>query len=113
MVLCHFTMNQDWRELPQGLLRPVKKAGLPVSGLAINADQMLWHAVAVPDLPVWSTIRGKVKSHGPVSSMFADTVKEQELLELDHEVQLNRLFHEEGVRLFASEAVCISCDCSR
>ena len=46
-------------------------------------------------------------------SMFADTVKEQELLDLDHETLLNRLFHEEEVRLFDSETVSFSCNCSR
>ena len=45
--------------------------------------------------------------------ILADTVTEQELLELDCESLLYRLFNEEKVRLFDAEAVEFQCACSR
>ena len=43
---------------------------------------------------------------------LARTVKADELLELDSETLLHRLFHEETVRLFDAEAVAFHCSCS-
>ncbi|MGB0360303.1 MAG: Hsp33 family molecular chaperone HslO, partial [Endozoicomonas sp.] len=43
---------------------------------------------------------------------LADTTKVEELLELDHETLLVRLFHEEAVRLFDQEPVKFVCTCS-
>lgn len=45
--------------------------------------------------------------------ILADTVTEQELLELDCEDLLYRLFNEEKVRLFDAEPVEFQCSCSR
>jgi len=45
--------------------------------------------------------------------ILADTVTEQELLELDCEPLLYRLFNEEKVRLFEAELVEFQCACSR
>lgn len=45
--------------------------------------------------------------------MLADTATEAEMLELEHESLLLRLFHEEEVRVFDREAVTFSCNCSR
>lgn len=44
---------------------------------------------------------------------LAATISEQELLELDSETVLHRLFHEEEVRLFGREPVAFRCSCSR
>lgn len=44
---------------------------------------------------------------------LARTVNASELLELDSETVLHRLFHEETVRLFEPEAVAFRCSCSR
>jgi len=44
---------------------------------------------------------------------LARTVEASELLELDSETVLHRLFHEETVRLFDPEAVAFRCSCSR
>ena len=44
---------------------------------------------------------------------LARTVKADELLELDSETLLHRLFHEETVRLFDPETVAFQCSCSR
>lgn len=46
-------------------------------------------------------------------AMLAETVTEQELLTLDCEALLHRLFHEEQVRLYEPEAVEFQCNCSR
>ncbi len=46
-------------------------------------------------------------------AMLASTVTEQEMLELDCEELLHRLFNEEKVRLFDSEAIKFDCSCSR
>lgn len=45
--------------------------------------------------------------------MLANTITEQELLTLDCETLLYRLFHEEEVRLFDAESVEFECTCSR
>jgi molecular chaperone Hsp33 len=45
--------------------------------------------------------------------MLANTVTQQELLELDCETLLYRLFNEEKVRVFDAEAVEFNCTCSR
>ena len=46
-------------------------------------------------------------------SILANTVTSDELLSLDHETLLNRLYHEEDVRLFDEEPVAFNCNCSR
>lgn len=43
---------------------------------------------------------------------LASTVKPEELLELDSETILHRLFHEEEVRVFAADPVAFRCSCS-
>ncbi|QPK63775.1 Hsp33 family molecular chaperone HslO [Methylomonas sp. LL1] len=45
--------------------------------------------------------------------MLADTVTAQEMLTLDCEELLHRLFHQEKVRLYEAEEVEFSCNCSR
>ncbi|MFW5824864.1 MAG: Hsp33 family molecular chaperone HslO [Marinobacter sp.] len=44
---------------------------------------------------------------------LAATISARELLELDSEIVLHRLFHEEEVRLFDREPVAFRCSCSR
>ncbi len=44
---------------------------------------------------------------------LADTIRPEELRELDVRTLLRRLFHEEDVRLFEPEAVSFRCSCSR
>ncbi|AJQ97743.1 Hsp33 family molecular chaperone HslO [Gynuella sunshinyii] len=44
---------------------------------------------------------------------LAGTIKTDELLNLNNDVILHRLFHEEQVRLFESEDLCFKCGCSR
>jgi len=45
-------------------------------------------------------------------AQLADTVKSKELLDLDAEVLLHRLFHEETVRMFEPTKVQFRCSCS-
>ena len=49
----------------------------------------------------------------PRAAVLADTLKEDELLDLSAEPLLYRLFHEERVRLFDAEPVSFRCGCSR
>lgn len=44
---------------------------------------------------------------------LANTIKDQELLELSVEEILHRLFHEDEIRLFDTEPLCFRCSCSR
>lgn len=44
---------------------------------------------------------------------LADTIQDAELLDLDHETLLIRLFHEETVRIFEKEPVRFVCTCSQ
>ena len=46
-------------------------------------------------------------------SHIGATLKSEELLELDNETLLYRLFHEENCRLFDPDPVVFKCDCSR
>lgn len=46
-------------------------------------------------------------------SMLASTLTDTELLELDNEALLYRLFHEETCRLYEPQSVRFKCDCSR
>ena len=45
--------------------------------------------------------------------MLASTLSDEELLELDNETMLFRLFHEEQCRLYEPEPLRFSCDCTR
>ncbi|WP_305908798.1 Hsp33 family molecular chaperone HslO [Methylomarinum sp. Ch1-1] len=45
--------------------------------------------------------------------MLADTVTEEEMLRLDSEEMLYRLFNEEKVRIYEPESVTFQCNCSR
>lgn len=44
---------------------------------------------------------------------LADTLKEQELLNLSNQEILHRLFHQDAIRLFDSQPVSFRCSCSR
>ena len=44
---------------------------------------------------------------------LASTIKQEELLQLDNETILHRLYHEEDLRLFESEDIEFDCTCSR
>jgi len=49
----------------------------------------------------------------PRVRMLAETLQREELLGLDADVLLNRLYHEEQVRVFDAEPVSFLCNCSR
>lgn len=46
-------------------------------------------------------------------TILADTVRDDELLQLEQQELIHRLFHEEDVRLFDREPVAFHCHCSR
>lgn len=46
-------------------------------------------------------------------SMLAATLKDEELLQLDNDTMLYRLFHEEPCRLYEPEGLRFHCDCTR
>lgn len=46
------------------------------------------------------------------ATALTDTIKPEELLELDKEELLHRLFHEQDVRLFDGNPICFQCTCS-
>ncbi|SJM90548.1 33 kDa chaperonin [Crenothrix polyspora] len=52
-------------------------------------------------------------SHWEHIEILASTIKEQELMTLDCQQILYRLFHEENIRLFDAEPVSFECVCSR
>ena len=47
------------------------------------------------------------------SLKLAETVTQEELLQLDAETLLHRLYHQEVVRLFDAKNICFECACSR
>lgn len=53
------------------------------------------------------------EEHWSTATQLADTVKNEELLQLEHSELLYRLFNEEQVRLFEPLAVRFECSCSR
>lgn len=72
-----------------------------VSGLLIQA------------LPQQITDEETNRDNWETINALADTVKPEELLELEHQDLLYRLFHEQSVRLFDPKAVIFRCSCSR
>jgi len=53
------------------------------------------------------------QNHWETIEALADTITPEELLSLDHELILHRLFHEQPVRVFEPRQVTFSCSCSR
>lgn len=80
--------------------------------IASNGDQCAGLLLQALPASVESSKEVREESWSRIA-ILADTVKDDELLDLDHETVLNRLFHEEDVRLFDEEPVAFSCNCSR
>ncbi|RYY02814.1 MAG: Hsp33 family molecular chaperone HslO [Gammaproteobacteria bacterium] len=53
------------------------------------------------------------QNHWETIEALADTITPEELLSLDHQLILHRLFHEQPVRVFEPRQVTFSCSCSR
>ena len=53
------------------------------------------------------------RDHWETITALADTIKQEELLELDHTTILYRLFHEQPVLIFEPKALKFACSCSR
>ncbi|MDD1612703.1 MAG: Hsp33 family molecular chaperone HslO [Methylococcaceae bacterium] len=115
------TIRPDNAEPYQGIV-PLKGANLAVAlqTYFIRSEQLdtrLWlftndqHAVGLllQELPEHKDF----KSDWERIVMLADTLTETELLALDCETLLHRLFHEEKIRLFDAEPVQFECACSK
>lgn len=63
-------------------------------------------------LQVLPVSQGEVEDWSRIG-LLADTLKPDELLSLDNEAMLYRLFHQENCRLFEPNALEFHCDCSR
>ena len=63
-------------------------------------------------LQVLPATQGKAEDWNRIG-MLADTLKVDELLSLDNEEMLYRLFHEENCRLYEPQALEFHCDCSK
>jgi molecular chaperone Hsp33 len=74
---------------------------------AVNDDRVV--GLLLQELPV---SKGQNADWERIA-MLADTVKDDELLTLNPEDIMHRLFHEETVRVFEPQAVEFKCDCSR
>ncbi|MDE7976560.1 Hsp33 family molecular chaperone HslO, partial [Escherichia coli] len=59
--------------------------------------------------PLADKVDGLVANH----KALADTLTAEELLALDNETVLHRLYHEETVRLFEPQPLVFHCSCSR
>jgi len=80
----------------------------------LNADGRRARGLLLQQLPPAriKDAQARQDSWGHVVTL-ADTLTAEELLGLDNEVILHRLFHEETVRLFDEQGVAFNCSCSR
>lgn len=79
--------------------------------LWLAADEMRAGGLLLQRLPDES--RNQDADAWERSVLLADTVKEEELLTLQHDALLTRLYHEEVVRVFDPKALRFGCTCSR
>lgn len=77
--------------------------------LWLFADQHHAAGLFLQELPT----EKRDKSDWQRIEMLADTVTQQELLNLSCEELLHRLFHEERVRLYEPQPIAFKCNCSR
>lgn len=110
----------------QGIV-PLEKESLAASledyfAQSVQLQTRLWLAcdgqtatgLLLQALPASTELSQEIRSESwqRITSL-AETVQDAELLELDHETLLFRLFHEEIVRVFEHEPVRFVCTCSR
>ncbi len=75
----------------------IKAAGMLLQGLPVSTEKSLYSREEA-----WARL-----------CALTNTVSDSELLNLDSETLLHRLYNEDDVRLFDSEVVCFQCNCSR
>ena len=74
---------------------------------AVNADKAV--GLLVQELPA----RAGQQADWERVEMLADTITDNELLNLPSNDVIHRLFHEESIRLYQPQTVIFKCDCSR
>ena len=73
---------------------------------------LAWTATALPI--AWKPISNKAsKDRWQHLVTIADTVKDEELLTLNADTLLYRLYHQDAVRLFDAKPLIARCQCSR
>ncbi|WP_248918246.1 Hsp33 family molecular chaperone HslO [Pseudomonas entomophila] len=82
--------------------------------ISLTADGMRARGLLVQQLPaeIHKDIEEREESWAHVKAL-ANTVKAEELLGLDNETMLHRLYHEDAVRLFDIQPLRFRCSCSR
>ena len=76
-------------------------AGLLVQKLP-ETEKTKSNIIEISDIDGWNRIQ-----------QLSSTIKNEELLELDAEEIIHRLYHEEDIRLFDAEVISFRCSCSR
>ena len=79
----------------------------------LSSDQSAATGLMLQALPQQVASAEQNQDHWETAAQLADTVKDEELLQLDHSVLLYRLFNEEQVRMFEPEKIHFECSCSR
>lgn len=79
----------------------------------LTADGHAAAGLMLQQLPPESPLTGDAELHWEHLTLLADTVREDELLELSTELLLQRLFAEDLIRLFDKQPVDFCCRCSR
>ncbi len=80
----------------------------------LNADGNRARGLLLQQLPAHEVKDPQEREQGwQHLTMLAGTLKAEELLGLNNETVLHRLYHEEAVRLFDSQAIAFRCSCSR
>lgn len=81
--------------------------------LAADVDSKTAAGLMLQAMPEQTSDADKNRESWETAQAVADTVTEAEMLELDHQTLLFRLFHELQVRMFEPEPVRFHCRCSR
>ncbi len=117
------TIEPDHGERYQGIV-PLDAANLAqcIEHYFMQSEQLptrLWLAssgdyaagLMLQILPSDDQVRQQDQWH--TQTELANTITDEELLLLDHQTVLRRLFHEQGVRIFDPTPVAFSCSCSQ
>lgn len=120
------TIEPDTAQRYQGIV-PLNGTGLAscIEHYFENSEQLptrLWLAsdtqrasgLLLQQLPTQLMSEAEARTwHWQHIHTVADTVTTGELLELEHELLLTRLFHEDPLKLFPAESATFDCSCSR
>jgi molecular chaperone Hsp33 len=118
------TIEPEGRERYQGLV-PLDKDSLSEcleyyfaqseqlsTKIKLAANQTTAAGILIQEMP-HSSDDEQAQDNWQHLSLLLESLKAEEQLELDHEEQLYRLFHEQQVRLYDPEALQFFCSCSK